>query len=249
MEKASSSQFKHLDLIVEFTSELQLIPWVDNFVADALSCIKIISIPIMGNYTEIAKNSKHWKKVTILNFSAPPFPHQTNKFGVIHYRTQHGFIYQNYSGARYSMLTTMCHIPASKRLSLKWDTNSYVAQIIKHSLYIPKTQLAITNLSLWGFKKSTLTSLAHLLYRKKKLLSAYHWQIHEMAKSITNRQRKINRYGIQSIATDSLNQNYSSNYQNESVSNENAHLPTTQLAIDGGTVISFAKGCHNDSPE
>jgi len=54
LEKASPRQFRHLDFIGQFTTDIQHISGIHNVVADALSRINQIHIPEKIYYAAIA---------------------------------------------------------------------------------------------------------------------------------------------------------------------------------------------------
>jgi cleavage and polyadenylation specificity factor subunit 1 len=87
LEKASPRQFRHLDFIGQFTTDIQHVSGIDNVVADTLSRINQISIPESIDYEKIAEaqNTDDELKDLLINndtlkFSRIPLIFNSDKF-------------------------------------------------------------------------------------------------------------------------------------------------------------------------
>jgi len=87
LEKASPRQFRHLDFIGQFTTDIQHISGIDNVVADALSRINQIYIPEKIDYAVIADaqvNDDELQQIlrtnSVLKFKALPIAFNESKF-------------------------------------------------------------------------------------------------------------------------------------------------------------------------
>ena len=61
--KASPRQFRHLDFIGQFTTDIQDVSGVDNVVADTLSRLEQLDLPAKVDYANIAEEQANDKEL------------------------------------------------------------------------------------------------------------------------------------------------------------------------------------------